>query len=65
MTTLEFSSVGDDLLMTRAGIDQDFLDRINRTVTDIRNLKRAHPGVGRVVAHLVSPSGEDFQITID
>ena len=61
---LEFSSTDDSVLMTRAGIDEDFLAKINRTVSDIRGFKKSHPGVGTVVAHLTSPTGEDFQITV-
>ncbi len=64
VTQLEFSSTDDLFLVARAGIDEDFLIRINQTVSDLRNFKRAHPGVGKVVAHLTSQNGEDFQITM-
>ena len=64
MALLEFSSLDDAVMMSRAGIDEDFLQKINRTVADLRALKRAHPGIGKVTAHLTSPSGEDFQITV-
>jgi len=63
-THLEFSSSDDLIIASRAGIDEDFLNKINKTVSDLRNLKRAHPGMGKVVAHLTSPTGEDFQITV-
>lgn len=63
-TQLEFSS-SDELIMTsRAGIDQDFLDKINQTVADLRALKRAHPGISRVIANLTSPAGETFEIIV-
>jgi hypothetical protein len=64
MTTLEFSVDGDLLTATRVGIDEDFLARINQTVVDIRNLKRAQPGVGRVEAHLTSQTGEVYTIVV-
>jgi hypothetical protein len=64
MTTLEFSVDGDLLTATRVGIDEDFLARINQTVVDIRNLKRAQPGVKRVEAHLTSQAGEVYTIVV-
>ena len=63
-TELTFSYNDTNILAPRAGIDQDFLDKINRVVADIRSLKKAHPNVGTVVAHLTSPSGEVFEITV-
>jgi hypothetical protein len=65
MTTgLTFSSTDNSVLASYAGIDQDFLNKINQVVADIRNLKKAHPNVGTVVVHLTSPSGEVFEITV-
>jgi hypothetical protein len=61
---LNFSADEETILMSRAGIDQDFLNKINQTVADLRNLKKAHPGVGTVIAHLTSSTGEEFQITV-
>ncbi len=65
VSQLTFSSTDSTILASRAGIDQDFLDKINRVVADIRSLKKAHPNVGTVVAHLTSPSGEVFEITVN
>ena len=48
----------------RAGIDEEFLAKINQTVVDIRNLKKAHPGVGTFVVNLTSPTGEVFEIVV-
>ena len=63
-TELNFSSSDKTLMMPRAGIDPDFLNKINQTVADIRNMKNSQPGVGAVVAVLTSSSGEVFQITV-
>ena len=64
MVVLEFSVDGEPTIANRAGIDEDFLSRINQTVVDIRNLKRAQPGVGRVEAHLTSQTGEVYTIVV-
>ncbi len=64
-TRLEFSSSDLTPMGPRAGIDEEFLAKINQTVTDIRNLKRAHPGVGTFVVNLTSPSGEVFEIVVN
>jgi hypothetical protein len=63
-TELNFLMDDTTLLASRAGIDQEFLDKINQVVTDIRKVKLVHPGVGEVVANLTSPSGEVFVITV-
>ena len=63
-TELKFSSSDQTPMMPRAGIDQDFLDKINQTVADIRNMKNSQPGVGTVIAVLTSPSGEEFRISV-
>ena len=65
MATLEFSSSDELFLVARAGIDEDFLNQINKTVSDLRNFKRAHPGIGKMVAQLTSPDGEEFQVTMN
>ena len=64
-TRLEFSSKSLELMGPRAGIDEAFLARINQTVADVRNLKNAHPGVGKFVVNLTSPSGEVFEIVVN
>ena len=64
-TELTFSYNDTNILAPRAGIDQDFLDKINQTVADIRKLKDVHKNVGKVIANLTSPSGEVFQITVE
>ncbi len=64
-TRLEFSATDETSFMSpRAGIDEEFLAKINQTVVDIRNLKRAHPGVGTFVVNLASPTGEIFEIVV-
>jgi hypothetical protein len=63
-TRLEFSSTDLEPMASRAGIDEEFLAKINQTVVDIRNLKRAHPGVGTFVVNLASPTGEIFEIVV-
>jgi hypothetical protein len=65
VTQLEFSSTDDLFLAARAGIDEDFLNRINQTVAGMRNFKRAQPSIGKMTAHLTSPDGDDFQITLN
>jgi hypothetical protein len=50
------------ILVARAGVDADFLNKINQTVIDVRQL---HPNVNRVVANLTSPDGEVFEITVN
>ena len=62
--TLTFSINDTSILASRAGIDQDFLNRINQAVSDVRQLKMVHPNINTVVVHLTSPSGEVFEITI-
>jgi hypothetical protein len=62
--TLTFSFDDTSVLASRAGIDEAFLERINRTVSDIRNLRAVHT-VKRVVAILTSPSGEVFEIVVE
>ena len=64
-TELTFSYNDTNILAPRAGIDQDFLDKINQTVADIRKLKDVHQNIGKVIANLTSPSGEVFQITVE
>ena len=63
-TRLEFSSGDLEPMASRAGIDEEFLAKINQTVVDIRNLKKAHPGVGTFVVNLTSPTGEIFEIVV-
>ena len=63
-TRLEFSSSDLEPMASRAGIDEEFLAKINQTVVDIRNLKKAHPGVGTFVVNLASPTGEIFEIVV-
>ncbi len=65
VTQLEFSSTDDLFLAARAGIDEDFLNRINQTVAGMRNFKRVQPSIGKMTAHLTSPDGDDFQITLN
>jgi hypothetical protein len=63
ITKLDFSIDDVNIILPR-GLDVDFLNKINQTVSDIKNLKMAHTGVGKVIAFLTSPSGEEFQITV-
>ena len=63
-TRLEFSSGDLEPMAPRTGIDEEFLAKINQTVVDIRNLKKAHPGVCTFVVNLTSPSGEIFEIVV-
>ena len=63
-TELNFNMNDTTILASRAGIDQDFLDKINQVVSDIRKMKDVHIGIGVVVANLTSPSGEVFVITV-
>jgi hypothetical protein len=60
--SLTFSMNDTSILVARAGIDADFLNKINQTVIDVRQL---HPNVNRVVANLTSPDGEVFEITVN
>lgn len=61
---LEFSFADTNILASRAGIDQDFLDKINQVVTDVRKVKAVHKELGVVTVNLTSPTGEVFEITI-
>jgi hypothetical protein len=63
--SLTFSMNDTSILAARAGIDVDFLNKINQTVSDIRQLRASHPKVNRVVVHLTSPDGEVFEITVN
>jgi hypothetical protein len=63
-TRLEFSATDLTPMGPRAGIDEEFLAKINATVVDVRNLKRSHPGVGTFIVNLTSPSGEIFEIVV-
>jgi hypothetical protein len=63
-TELTFSASDELIMASREGIDEDFLDKINQVVLNLRGLKGAHPGMGRMVARLTSPSGEEFEIIV-
>jgi hypothetical protein len=62
---LTFAFNDTSILAAGAGIDVDFLNKINQTVIDIRQLRASHPKVNRVAARLTSPDGEVFEITVN
>jgi len=64
MQQLTFSSTDETILVSRAGVNQDFINKINETVASIRTLKTSHPNIGTVVTRLTSPTGEVFEITV-
>jgi hypothetical protein len=56
METLTFSGSGTDVYMGKS----PSADKINETIRAMRALKKAHPGVGRLVAII-----DEFQIVVE
>jgi len=60
---MEITLAPGELMTSRAGISDAFLDEINKAVNTAREMKIRHI-IGTIVLKLTSPEGELFVITI-